>query len=61
MNCTSFIRKGPIQQVVIISQGYLTRASMLESNGATMTRFLHGINRDIQDIVELYHYAIMDD
>ncbi|RDX63423.1 hypothetical protein CR513_58150, partial [Mucuna pruriens] len=26
-----------------------------------MTRFLNGLNKDIQDIVELYHYNFMDD
>ncbi|RDY13327.1 hypothetical protein CR513_01771, partial [Mucuna pruriens] len=39
----------------------LTKANMLESNEATMTRFLQGLNRDIQDKVDLYHYATMDD
>ncbi|RDX84988.1 hypothetical protein CR513_33891, partial [Mucuna pruriens] len=39
----------------------LMRANVLESNEATMAHFLHGLNRDIQDIVELYHYAPMDD
>ncbi|RDX64642.1 hypothetical protein CR513_56782, partial [Mucuna pruriens] len=39
----------------------LLRANMLESNEATMARFLHGLNKDIQDVVELYHYTSMDD
>ncbi|RDX95730.1 hypothetical protein CR513_21698, partial [Mucuna pruriens] len=26
-----------------------------------MARFLHGLKKDIQNIVELYRYAIMDD
>ncbi|RDY11584.1 hypothetical protein CR513_03734, partial [Mucuna pruriens] len=38
----------------------LTRANVRESNETTMTRFLHGLNRDIQDIVELYNYVTMD-
>ncbi|RDX92735.1 hypothetical protein CR513_25091, partial [Mucuna pruriens] len=33
----------------------------MESNEETMARFLHGLNKDIQDIVELYHSAFMDD
>ncbi|RDX76014.1 hypothetical protein CR513_44045, partial [Mucuna pruriens] len=32
---------------------------LLQSNEATMTRFLHGLNKDIQDVVELYHYTSM--
>ncbi|RDX92936.1 hypothetical protein CR513_24871, partial [Mucuna pruriens] len=39
----------------------LLRASVLKSNEETMTHFLHRLNRDIQDIVELYHYTSMDD
>ncbi|RDY10863.1 hypothetical protein CR513_04535, partial [Mucuna pruriens] len=30
----------------------LIRAQIVESREATMARFLHGLNRDIQDIVE---------
>ncbi|RDX81537.1 Retrovirus-related Pol polyprotein from transposon 17.6, partial [Mucuna pruriens] len=33
----------------------LTRANMLESSEATMTRFIHGLSKDI------YHYASLDD
>ncbi|RDY08298.1 hypothetical protein CR513_07489, partial [Mucuna pruriens] len=36
-------------------------ANVLESNEETMTCFLHGLNKDIQDVVELYHYTFMDD
>ncbi|RDX85605.1 hypothetical protein CR513_33175, partial [Mucuna pruriens] len=39
----------------------LTRANMLESNESTMTCFLHELNRDILEIVELYYYAALDD
>ncbi|RDY11698.1 Retrovirus-related Pol polyprotein from transposon 17.6, partial [Mucuna pruriens] len=39
----------------------LMRANMLESNKATMAWFLHSLNKDIQDVVELYHYTILDD
>ncbi|RDY11949.1 hypothetical protein CR513_03318, partial [Mucuna pruriens] len=39
----------------------LLRANMLESNEATMARFLHWLNRDIHDVVKLYHYTSMDD
>ncbi|RDY12030.1 hypothetical protein CR513_03228, partial [Mucuna pruriens] len=33
------------------------RANVLDSNEATMTRLLHGLNRKIQDVVKLCHYA----
>ncbi|RDX91536.1 hypothetical protein CR513_26470, partial [Mucuna pruriens] len=39
----------------------LIRANVLESNKETMACLLHGLNRDIQDIVELYYYVSMDD
>jgi len=39
----------------------LIRAQIEESQKATMARFLHGLNRDIQDIVELHHYASLED
>ncbi|RDY09786.1 hypothetical protein CR513_05797, partial [Mucuna pruriens] len=39
----------------------LIRANMLESNEAIMAHFLHELNKDIQDIVELYHFATMED
>ncbi|RDX95010.1 hypothetical protein CR513_22521, partial [Mucuna pruriens] len=38
----------------------LTKANVLESNEETMTHFLHELNRDIQDIVKLYHYISLD-
>ncbi|RDY06078.1 hypothetical protein CR513_09991, partial [Mucuna pruriens] len=38
----------------------LTRASVLESNKATIACFLHKLNRDIQDTMELYDYAFLD-
>src|SRR3954471_13138901 len=37
------------------------RANAEEDNKATMARFLHGLNRDISDIVELHHYVEVDD
>jgi len=37
------------------------RAQIEESQEATMARFLHGLNREIQDIVELHHYASLED
>ncbi|RDX62360.1 hypothetical protein CR513_59316, partial [Mucuna pruriens] len=37
----------------------LTRANVLEYNKAIMSHFLHGLNRDIQDIRE-YHYDSLD-
>ncbi|RDX60358.1 hypothetical protein CR513_61504, partial [Mucuna pruriens] len=39
----------------------LTRTNVVESNKAIMAHFLHVLNSDIQDIVQLYHYATMDD
>ncbi|RDY08460.1 hypothetical protein CR513_07304, partial [Mucuna pruriens] len=38
-----------------------SRANVLESNEATMARFLHGLNQDIQYMVELSQYLIMHD
>lgn len=37
------------------------RANVEEDEEATMARFLHGLNRDISDIVELQHYTQMED
>ncbi|XP_045810960.1 uncharacterized protein LOC123905403 [Trifolium pratense] len=37
------------------------RANVEEDNEETMARFLHGLNRDISDIVELHHYVEMDE
>ena len=39
----------------------LIRAQIEESQEATMAKFLHGLNREIQDIVELHHYASLKD
>ncbi|RDX71334.1 hypothetical protein CR513_49333, partial [Mucuna pruriens] len=39
----------------------LLMANVLKSNEETMTHFLHRPNKDIQDVVELYHYTSMDD
>ncbi|RDX83557.1 hypothetical protein CR513_35517, partial [Mucuna pruriens] len=39
----------------------LMRTNILESNEATMARFLHGLNREVQDAIELYHYNFLDD
>ncbi|RDX91685.1 hypothetical protein CR513_26294, partial [Mucuna pruriens] len=39
----------------------LMRAQTMESREATMTRFLHGLNREIQDIVKLQHYTILEE
>ncbi|RDY11053.1 hypothetical protein CR513_04338, partial [Mucuna pruriens] len=35
----------------------LIRAQIVESQKSTTARFLHGLNRDIQDIVELHNYT----
>jgi len=37
------------------------RANVEEDDEATMARFLHGLNHDISDIVELHHYVEMDE
>jgi len=39
----------------------LIRTQIKESQEAAMTRFLHGLNREIQDTVELHHYASLED
>lgn len=39
----------------------LMRAKMSDSQEATMTIFLHGLNRDIQDIVELQSYTNLNE
>ena len=39
----------------------LIRANIVEDREATMARFLHGLNRDIGDIVELQHYVELED
>ncbi|RDX97640.1 hypothetical protein CR513_19564, partial [Mucuna pruriens] len=35
----------------------LIRAQVVESQEASMARFVHGLNRDIQDIIELHKYT----
>ncbi|XP_019414591.1 PREDICTED: uncharacterized protein LOC109326356 [Lupinus angustifolius] len=39
----------------------LLRSNFHEDREATMARFLHGLNQDIQDIIELQHYVELDD
>ena len=39
----------------------LIRANIEETNEATMDRFFNGLNRDIQDVVELQSYNNMDE
>ena len=39
----------------------LIRANIEESNEATMARFFKGLNKDIQDVVELQSYNNMDE
>ena len=39
----------------------MIRANIDEDREATMARFLHGLNRNIADLVELHHYVDMDD
>ena len=39
----------------------MIRANIDEDHEATMARFLHGLNRNLADLVELHHYVDMDD
>ena len=39
----------------------LIRDQIEKSLEATMARYLHGLNREIKDIVELHHYASLED
>jgi len=39
----------------------MIRANVEEDREATMTRFLHGLNREIADVVELQHYVELTD
>ena len=39
----------------------IIRANIDEDRKATMARFLHGLNRNIADLVELHHYVDIDD
>ncbi|KAE9592380.1 putative nucleotidyltransferase, Ribonuclease H [Lupinus albus] len=39
----------------------LLRSNFEEDREATMARFLHGLNQDIQDVVELQYYVELDD
>ena len=39
----------------------LIRANIEETNEARMTRFLNGLNRDIQDVVELQSYNTINE
>ncbi|RDX93073.1 hypothetical protein CR513_24717, partial [Mucuna pruriens] len=37
----------------------LMRAQIREREAATMARFLHGLNKEMQDVVELQHYGTL--
>ncbi|GKV07006.1 hypothetical protein SLEP1_g18818 [Rubroshorea leprosula] len=39
----------------------MVRANVEEDREATMARFLHGLNRDIANVVELQHYVELED
>ncbi|GKV13218.1 hypothetical protein SLEP1_g24263 [Rubroshorea leprosula] len=39
----------------------MVRANVEEDREATMARFLHGVNRDIANVVELQHYVELED
>ncbi|KAL2248275.1 UNVERIFIED_CONTAM: hypothetical protein Sindi_2679800 [Sesamum indicum] len=38
----------------------MIRTNIIEDNEATMARFLHGLNRDIADVVEMHHYVELE-
>jgi len=37
------------------------KAEVEETHMATMARFLNGLNREIQDVVEMHHYETLED
>ncbi|KAL2253005.1 UNVERIFIED_CONTAM: Transposon Tf2-12 polyprotein, partial [Sesamum indicum] len=39
----------------------MIRTNIIEDNEATMARFLHGLNRDIADVVEMHHYVELEE
>ncbi|KAL0375512.1 UNVERIFIED_CONTAM: Transposon Ty3-G Gag-Pol polyprotein [Sesamum radiatum] len=39
----------------------MIRTNIMEDNEATMARFLHGLNRDIADVVEMHHYVELEE
>ena len=39
----------------------MIRVNIEEDREAIMARFLHGLNRNIVDLVELHHYIDMED
>ena len=39
----------------------MARVNMEEDRKATMARFLPGLNREIQNVVELQHYVDLED
>ena len=39
----------------------MIRANVVKDQEATMARFLAGLNREIQNVVELQHYVKMED
>ncbi|RDX98621.1 hypothetical protein CR513_18441, partial [Mucuna pruriens] len=40
---------------------FMMRVQIVDSQRDTIVRFLHGLNREIQDIVELHHYSAIED
>ncbi|KAL0349753.1 UNVERIFIED_CONTAM: hypothetical protein Sradi_4124500 [Sesamum radiatum] len=37
------------------------RTNIIEDNEATMAHFLHGLNQDITDVVEMHHYVELEE
>ncbi|RDX96663.1 hypothetical protein CR513_20636, partial [Mucuna pruriens] len=61
--CTYVLTQGfkSMQQYNKDIEVALLKANVLESSEAIMAYFLHGLNREIQDVVELYNYTSVDD
>jgi polyribonucleotide nucleotidyltransferase len=61
------INRGLYQKLQRLTQGSkemevaMIRANVEEDREATMARFLHSLNREIADIVELKHYVELMD
>ncbi|KAL0423283.1 UNVERIFIED_CONTAM: hypothetical protein Sradi_0863100 [Sesamum radiatum] len=39
----------------------MIRTNIIKDNEATMAHFLHGLNRDIVDVVENHHYGELEE
>lgn len=50
--CYEYYKKMEVEKI---------KSNAVEDNEATMDIFLCGLNREISDIMELYHYVKVDD